>query len=35
MVDSQSRLGSHYAHMLGVGSDEEEEAGAPKLVSTC
>ena len=35
MVDSQSRLGSLYAHMLGSGSDEEEEAEAPKLVSTC
>ena len=35
MVNSQSRLGSLYAHMLSVGSDEEEEAGAPKLVSTC
>ena len=35
MVDSQSRLSSLYAHMLGVGSDEEEEAGVPELVSTC
>ena len=35
MVDSQSRLGSLYARMLGVSSDEEEEVGAPELVSTC
>ena len=35
MVDSQSRLGSLYAHMLGVSNDEEEKAGAPELVSTC
>ena len=35
MVDSQSHLGSLYAHMLDAGSDEEEEAGAPELVSTC
>ena len=33
MVDSQSRLGSLYAHMLGAGSDEEEEVGEPELVS--
>ena len=35
MVDSQSRLSSLYAHMLGAGSNEEEEAGASELVSTC
>ena len=35
MVDSQSRLGSFYARVLGTGGDEEEEAGAPELVSTC
>ena len=35
MVDSQSRFDSLYAHMLGVGNDEEEEAGALKLVSIC
>ena len=35
MVDSQSRLGSLYARVLGTGGDEEEEAGAPELVSTC
>ena len=34
MVDSQSRLGNLYAHMLGTGGDEEENAGAPELVST-
>ena len=34
MVDSQSYLGNLYAHMLGAGSDEEEEARAPELVST-
>ena len=35
MVDSQSPLGSLYAHMLGTGSNEEKEAGTPELVSTC
>ena len=35
MEDSQSRLGSLQARMLGVGGDEEEEAAAPELVSTC
>ena len=35
MGDSQSRLGILYAHMLGAGSDEEEEVRAPELVSTC
>ena len=34
MVDSQSRLGSHQAHVLGAGGEKEKEAGAPKLVST-
>ena len=34
MVDSQSPLGSLYAHMLGTGSNEKEEAGTPELVST-
>ena len=35
MVDSQSRLGSHQACSLGAGGEEEKEAGALKLVSTC
>ena len=35
MEDSQSRLGSLQAHMLGAGGEEEEEATAPELVSTC
>ena len=35
MVDSQSPLGSLYAHMLGAGSNEEEDAGTPELVFTC
>ena len=35
MVDSQSRLGSLPARTLGVGGEEEEEAAAPGLVSTC
>ena len=35
MEDLQSRLGSHYARVLGTGGDEEEKAGAPELVSTC
>ena len=35
MVDSQSRLGSHQACVLGAGGGEEKEAGAPELVSTC
>ena len=35
MVDSQSRLGSHQARVLSAGGEEEEEAGAPELVSTC
>ena len=33
MADSQSRFSSNQAYALGAGSDEEEEAGAPKLVS--
>ena len=35
MVDSQSCLGSFYARALGTGGEEEEEAGASELVSTC
>ena len=35
MVDSQSRSSSHQARVLGEGDEEEKEAGAPKLVSTC
>ena len=35
MVDSQSRFSSHQARALGTGDEEEEEAGAPELVSTC
>ena len=35
MVDSQSRLGSHQARSLGAGGEEEKEAGALTLVSTC
>ena len=35
MMDSQSRLGSYQARVLGVGGKEEEEAKAPELVSTC
>ena len=35
MVDSQSRLGSHQARVLGVGGEEEEEAETLELVSTC
>ena len=35
MVDSQSRSSSHQACALGAGDEEEEEAGAPELVSTC
>ena len=35
MVDSQSRLGSLQACVLGAGGEEEKEAGALKLVSTC
>ena len=34
MVDSQSRLGSHQARMLGASGEKEKEAGAPELVST-
>ena len=34
MVNSQSRLGNHQARVLGVSDEEEEEAGASKLVST-
>ena len=35
MVESQSRLGSHQARVLGAGGEEEEEAEALELVSTC
>ena len=34
MEDSQSRLGSLQAHMLGAGGEEEEEAAELELVST-
>ena len=34
MVDSQSHSSSNQACTLGVGDEEEEEAGAPELVST-
>ena len=33
MVDSQSRSNSNQACVLGAGNEEEEEAGAPELVS--
>ena len=35
MVDSQSRSSSNQACVLDAGDEEEEEAGAPELVSTC
>ena len=35
MVDSQSRSSSHQVRVLGKGGEEEKEAGAPELVSTC
>ena len=35
MVDSQSYLSSLQARALGAGGEEEEEATAPELVSTC
>ena len=35
MVDSQSCSSSHQARVLGAGGEEEKEAGAPELVSTC
>ena len=35
MVDSQSRSNSNWAHTLGIDDEEEEEAKAPELVSTC
>ena len=35
MMDSQSHPGSHQARVLGTGDEEEEEAGALELVSTC
>ena len=34
MKDSQSRLGSLQAQMLGAGGEEEEEAAELELVST-
>ena len=34
MVDSQSRSSSHQTRVLGTGSEEEKEVGAPELVST-
>ena len=34
-MDSQSRSSSNQAHALGAGGEEEGEAGAPELVSTC
>ena len=35
MVDSQSRSSSNQARALGIGSEEEGDAGSPELVSTC
>ena len=35
MVDSQSRLGNIQIRAHSVGGEEEEEAVAPDLVSTC
>ena len=35
MVDSQSHSSSNQARALGIGGEEEEEARAPELVSTC
>ena len=35
IVDSQSRSSSHQARVLGASNEEEKEAGAPELVSTC
>ena len=35
IVDSQSCSSSNQARVLGVGDEEEEEVGAPELVSTC
>ena len=35
MVDSQYRFSGHQARVLGTGSEEEKEVGAPELVSTC
>ena len=34
MVDSQSRSSSYQARVLGAGVEDEDEAGAPELVST-
>ena len=35
VVDLQSRSSSNQVRALGAGSEKEEEAGAPELVSTC
>ena len=35
MVDLQSRSSSHQVCALGAGDEEEKEARAPELVSTC
>ena len=35
MMDSQSRSSSNQACTLGASDEEEEEAEAPGLVSTC
>ena len=35
MVDLQSRSNINQARALGAGGEEEEEVGAPELVSTC
>ena len=35
MVDSQSRFSSSQARAFGADNEEEEEVGAPELVSTC
>ena len=35
MVDSQSRSSSHQTRAFGAGDEEEKEARALELVSTC
>ena len=35
MVDLQSRSSSNQARVLGAGGEEEGDARAPELVSTC
>ena len=35
MVDSQSCSSNYQARALGTSDEEEEEVGAPELVSTC